>query len=299
MSADFVTVDAEPVDFRRDRWNRPLIGQPNGKPLPYTRCSSAASALEDRFALEQWAQRNVAFGLAHDTSLVARVLAVGGNPSTWGKAEKDAVKAIVADAQTTAKAHRAADIGTALHRLTEQLDLGEQFTPGPYAADLAAYQEALRLGGIVMHPQWCECRMVSDSLQMAGTADRLVTLAPSSPLRKALEVGDDEVVVSDLKTGGTVDFGALSYAAQLAAYSSGLLYDPVEDKRLPTPIINRKWGLIIHLPAGEGTCSLFKVDLVQGLMAAHLANGIRATRKQSRQWLKPLGVQTTATQGDS
>lgn len=287
----FATPDAVEVDFRRDRWNRPLIGQVDGsKPLPYTRCSSAAKAIEDTFNLEQWAQRNVAYGMAHDSSLVARVLAVGGNPSTWGRDEKAAVKEIVADAQTTAKAHRAADIGTAVHRLTEQVDRGEAVTPGPYAGDLAAYTEALRLGGVVTHPQWIEVRMVSDVLRMAGTADRLVTLAPSSPLRAALECGDDEAVVADVKTGSSVAFSALSFAAQLAAYASGLLYDPVTDRRQPTPVLNRKWGLVIHLPAGSGTCSLHKVDLVKGLAAAHLANAVRNVRTESKRWLSPLDV---------
>lgn len=294
MSATFATVDVPEVDFRRDRWNRPLIGQLDGsKPKPYTRCSSAAKAIEDTFALEQWAQRNVAYGMAHDSSLVARVLAVGGNPGTWSQAEKAAVKAVVADAQTTAKAHKAADIGTAIHRMTELADRGEAFTPGPYAADLAAYQQALLDGGVVTHPAWVECRIISDTLQMAGTADRIVTLAQHSPLRRALECRDDEAVIADIKSGGSVDFGALSFAAQLAAYASGCLYDPVADVRLPTPLLNRKWGLVIHVPAGSGTAALYKVDLVEGLRAAHLANAIRHTRKASKGWLKPAMTTTT------
>lgn len=284
----FATVDAEPVDFRRDQYGRPLIGQVDGsKPIPYTRCSSAAKAIEDTFNLEQWAQRNVAYGLAHDPSLVARVLAVGGNPRTWGKSEKDAVKAVVADAQTAAKAHSAADIGTAVHRLTEQVDRGEAVTAGPYAGDLGAYTQALVDGGVVTHPAWIECRMVCDELKMAGTADRLVTLTRDSVLRRFLDMRDAEAIVGDVKTGTSVDFGALSFAAQLAAYANGQLYDPVADVRLPTPVLNTRWGLVIHLPAGSGECSLYRVDLVEGLRAAHLANAIRNTRKASKAWLKP------------
>lgn len=288
-------------DFRRDRYGRPLIGQLDGsKPLPYTRCSSAAKAIEDRFNLEQWAQRNVAFGLAQDSSLIARVLAVGGNPSTWGKAEKDAVKAVVADAQTAAKAHKAADIGTALHSLTERADRGEAVVAGVYAPDLAAYAQVKIDGGIVTHPQWLECRMVCDEVRMAGTADQIVTLTQDSILRRELAKRDidlrpDEALIADKKTGGSVDFGALSFSAQLAAYANGWLYDPATDTRLPTPLINRALGLVIHLPAGEGRCDLYLVDLVEGLKACHLSNEIRDVRRRSKRWLTPAPTQGATT----
>lgn len=285
----FATPETVAVDFRRDRWNRPLIAQVDGsKARPYTRFSSAAKALEDRFNLEQWAQRNVAFGMAHDPSLVATVLGIGGTPYTWGKAEKDRVKDVVGRAQNVAQSHRRADEGTAVHEMTERNDRGELVTAGPYEPDLAAYRHELQRAGVVVWPQWIECRMVSDSLQMAGTADRIVSLAPWSPLLRDLEHDPDEALIADVKTGRSLDFGGLSIAAQLAGYASGVLYDPLAEVRLPTPRLNRRWGLVIHLPAGEGRCDLYKADLVNGLAAAHLANAIRETRKVSKQWLAQI-----------
>lgn len=277
----------EGTDFRRDGYGRPIVGQPDGKAIAYTRSSTAAKAIEDDYNLNQWAQRNVAYGLAHDASLAARVLAVGGSPSTWGKDEKAKVGEVVEAAHTAAKAHARADIGTAVHKMTEDDDRGLPISPGPYLPDIEAYRERKAALGIITHAEWIECRMVSDILRMAGTADRIVTVTEDSPLRRWMHE-DDEALISDLKTGRSVDFGGLSMAAQLAAYASGHLYDPREDVRLPTPRLSKVCGLIIHLPAGEGRCTVYRADLVKGLAAAHLANAVRATRTASKRWLQPV-----------
>ena len=49
-----------------------------------------------------------------------------------------------------------------------------------------------------------------------------------------------------------VDYGALGWSAQLAAYAHSQLYDVDKGERLPTPPIDKTTGLIIHLPAGKG-----------------------------------------------
>ena len=125
MSAVEELLAAESVvaDYRRDRWDRPLIVPAGGgKAIGYTRASGAAKVIEDTFGLDMWARRNVAYGLALDASLVARVLAVGGNPSTWDDASKKEIARVVEDAAAVAQAHKAANIGTAVHRLTERAD---------------------------------------------------------------------------------------------------------------------------------------------------------------------------------
>lgn len=264
----------EPADFKRDRWGRPSIMQPDGKRKSYTRCSSAAKTIEDTYNLTLWSKRNVAYGLAHDASLVARVLAIGGEPSTWDKVAKDAVNEIVSAAEAVAKAHKAADIGTAVHRLTEQLDRGEPVTGGIYQPDLDAYRMAMDAAGFdVAH---IECRMVNDELEMAGTADRIVSRRTGGH------------AIADVKTSATVDFGGLGWAAQLAAYAGGLLYDCAAEQRLDTPDLDITVGYIIHLPAGQGRCAVYEVDLEGGLAAARLANEVRAIRKVSKGWLRPL-----------
>lgn len=267
----------EPKDFKRDRWGRPHIMQPDGKRIAYTRCSSAAKTIEDTYNLERWDNRNIAFGMSYDASLVARVLAIGGDPASWNKDEKDAVNDIVEAARSVAKAHKAADIGTAVHRLTHRIDRGEDVHGGPYQADLDAYRAAMTAAGLTCHPEWIECRMVNDELRMAGTADRIVKVV-------------ERHRIADVKTGASIDFGGLGWTAQGAAYAGGLLYDTELEERLSTPDIDQQIGYIIHLPAGQGRCAIYEMDLVAGLAAAKLANEIRATRKASKTWITPLQI---------
>jgi hypothetical protein len=222
-----------------------------------------------------WARRNVAFGMARDPSLIARVLAVGGDPAVWDQGAKRAMDRVHGDAGTVAQAHRGADIGSAVHQMTERVDRGESVVAGPYEADINAYTDALIAAGLSTDPRYVECRLVCDALEMAGTADRL--------LRRA----DGSWVVADLKTGATVDYGGLGWSAQLAAYAHSDLYDPTDDSRTPTPPLDKVVGIIIHLPAGQGTCTLYELDLAAGYRAAVLANEVRNIRRESRRWISP------------
>jgi hypothetical protein len=277
--------DPPVLDFKRDRWGRPLIvPAKGGKAKPYTRSSSAAKTIEDTYNLELWARRNVAFGMAVDASLVARVLAIGGDPGSWNESQRKAVAQVVTDAENAAQAHKAADIGSAVHKLTERVDLGEIVPAGPYEADIQAYVNALIVAGLaVTH---VECRMVCDSLEMAGTADRLV------------QDDDGNARIADIKTGRSVDFGGLGWGAQLAAYAHGELYDVETDQRIATPQLDTEVGYIIHLPAGQGRCTIYEVDLVAGYKAAQLANEIRAIRKASKTWISPLVAEVRGTSAD-
>ncbi len=266
-----------PADFIRDQWQRPLVVPAGGdRPRPYTRASSAAKTIEDTYNLEMWARRNVAFGMARDPSLIARVLAVGGDPGTWDQSAKREVDRIHADAGTVAQAHKGADIGTAVHRLTEMLDRGISVVAGPYADDLTAYTNALIAAGLTTDAEYVECRLACDALEMAGTADRLVRRA------------DGRWFVADIKTGATIDYGALGWSAQLAAYAHSDLYDPTTTSRKPTPALDKTVGIIIHLPAGQGVCTLYQLDLVAGYRAAQMANEVRNIRREARRWIGPM-----------
>jgi hypothetical protein len=259
--------DGAVVEVKRDRWGRPII---DGKGR--TRASSVAKPLEDTYNLEQWHRRNVAYGVATDSSLVARILAIGGDPADWSKDDKKAIDEVITAANTAAKSHRRADIGTALHRLMERVDQGEDVNAGPYAADIDAYRRAMDEAGLIALPEFVEVFMYNADADTAGTCDNIA-------LRRGRHV------VADKKTGGTVDFGALGFSAQLAAYAGGVIWDPATDKPLPTPDIDQDTGYIIHVPAGEGRCNIYEVDLTGGREAIKLANAVRQIRSRSRKWL--------------
>jgi hypothetical protein len=286
MAVDtFTTVDEwdQPAvdDFRRDHNKWPLIMQPDGIRIAYRRCSKAAKEVEDTFNLERHDNRNIAYGMAYDSSLVARLIALGGDPSTWDWPTKEKVHDICDGARVTAKAHKGADIGTAVHHLTHRLDRGEDVIAGPYQADLEAYRATMVGHGLECPQEYIECRIVNDLLRMAGSADRIVQV-------------DGIYRIADIKTGATIDFGGLGWAAQLAAYAGGLLYDVATEQRIPTPPIDQQVGYIIHLPAGQGRCDIYEVDLVAGHRAAELANEIRAIRKDSKKWITPKSTWVAA-----
>lgn len=267
------------ADFKRDRWGRPLIMQADGKRKPYTRASSATKAIDDTWNLDQWDRRNVAYGLTHDASLVARMLAIGGDPATWDKKAKEAVGKIVDDARTVAKAHKGADIGTAVHRIIERRNRGEDVDAGPYTADVEAYHEALDACGLRILPQFLEVHLVCDELELAGSADNIL-----------YRDRDGAHVIADLKTGATVEYGVLGFAGQLAAYANGCLYDVEREERQATPELDDAVGYIVHLPAGEGRCTIYELDLVQGYRAARIARHARVAQKDAKRWLTPCST---------
>lgn len=272
MTDLFVSVTSTPVkDFKRNGRGQPVITLPDGsKTAAYNRPSSWGKKIEDMYGINQWEKRCIVAGFARTPSLIARTVAIQADPKLWSKADKDALNVIADEAKTAARANQAADIGTALHTLTERADLGEDLSdlPEPFAADIAAYRAGMERHGLVTYPEWVEVRMVCDELKLAGTADRLVT-TPTRPVPH----------VFDLKTGESIELAALGYAVQLAIYAHSHVYDVATGQRHDT-MCDRTVAYIGHLPAGQGKFSLHEVDIVAGWEAAMLAADIDRWRKR-------------------
>jgi hypothetical protein len=225
---------------KRDRWGRPLIIPPDGgKPKGYTRCTTFAGVLEDQYNLTKWKQRQTAVGVAGRPDLILSVNA--------HRDDKEALDGLVEDAMTAAKAHAAADIGTAIHKLSEFVDRGEPLPPIPaeYVADLLAYREAMSRFEIL----GIERFTVLDELKIGGTHDRTV----------GYEGGR---YVFDLKTGD-IKWGALKIAIQLAVYAHSKLYDINTGERAPLDV-DQDRAIVGHLPAGTGQMTLHWVDISAG-----------------------------------
>jgi hypothetical protein len=262
------TADGPP----RDRYGRPMVVPPEGgKPRPYQRATTFAGILEDTYALSRWQQRMTAIGLATDPSLVK---AVAANPG-----DKAHVQQVVDLAMEAAKAGAAARTGTALHRLTEQVDRGE-LTPGGIAdpadrADVEAYLRATeRIGWLDV-----EGFGVVDGLDVAGTWDRVGRLANGG------------VVIADLKTG-SVEYGMQKIAVQLALYAHALPYDWTTATRSNHPAgLDLDRAVVIHLPAGQAECRLIDVDIAAGWDAVPLTLAVkdwRARRDLARDHADPV-----------
>ena len=242
------------VIIERDRYGRPMVVPPEGgMAIPYTRTTTVAGSLDDGHALVAWKLRMAAAGLSMRPDLLLAVSAA--------REDKLMMDKLVDDSIDAAGGTQAATIGTALHALTEKLDRGQELgvIPHDYVADIQAYEQATKNFENINIEQFC----VLDKFKIAGTPDRVVRYK-------------GELFISDLKTG------SISYphkiAMQLAVYANGLPYDPATTTRGTWGNVNTKKGIIVHLPAGGGECTLHFVDIAQGWKAIQLAMKVRTWR---------------------
>ncbi|MFE2104295.1 hypothetical protein ACFXAF_00215 [Kitasatospora sp. NPDC059463] len=251
--------------------------------------------IEDKTSLASWGKRMTLVGAARQPSLLTGLREL--NPaSREGRAALDLA---VGRAVEVSGANDRREQGTHLHLLSEFVDRGEALPASASAADLAdmaAYKIATSAFEVVAVEQF----VVIDALGVGGTADRVLRYRGPGPDGGFV----DGLFIGDLKTG-SVEYGGLKMAAQLAVYAHGEIYDhavhPVDQgdakalaawKRTevspssaaaaytPLPRVSRDWGIIIHLPAGEARCTLYWADLRLGWEAARLALDIRRMRSR-------------------
>jgi hypothetical protein len=253
-----VTV-SEAVEIPRDQWGRPLIiPLGGGQPVPYTRASTLAKALDDQSNLMKWKQRKTAEGLVRRPDLITRAAGAlaNGDPDTdWPT--KKALNAICTEATEAAGASTGASSGTGLHALTQAIDAGREpeFIPEQARPRLEAYRKAMAPYQVLD----IETFVVNDTIRAAGTFDRLVRCS------------DGRVRVADVKSGKSEADYPLATAMQIAIYSHGNRYDPATGVRTGLDgALDRDTGLLIHLPASGG-CQVIPLDLRKGWDAAQVA----------------------------
>ena len=177
--------------------------------------------------------------------------------------DKGLINAHMEEAMDAAGASKAATIGTALHALTERLDLGQELgeVPAQWVPDIKAYEEATKMFKHIFIEQFA----VLDKYKIAGTPDRIVEYK-------------GELFVADLKTG-RIDHPH-NIAMQLAIYANALPYDTDTGHRGSWGGVNKEKAIIIHLPKETGTCKLVFVDIKEGWKGIEYAMKVRKWRDQ-------------------
>ncbi|SNS50786.1 hypothetical protein [Actinacidiphila glaucinigra] len=288
-------VDLTPAStVPRDGWDRPLvIPKQGGKPKALTRTTTFIDCIEDKSAISDWKARMTLVGAMKRPSMLDVVKQLDPeNPD-----DKRKLNALAEQAQDISGANVKREKGTHLHTLSEYVDRGEALpagTPVNDLRDMTAYMGAT----VEFTVKGVEKFVVVPELGTGGTFDRTLEYAGPGPDGERVE----GLFIGDLKTG-SVQYGALKMAAQLAVYSRGEFYDytrfpvdPADRKAFaawkkrevpadeaatayrPMPEVSQKWGIIINLPSGSGECTLHWVDLEIGWAAAKLAKEIRAMR---------------------
>jgi len=253
------------ADFTRDRWGRPLIIPPDGgKAIAYGRFSSHGSVLEDKFALEKWKIRTSAIGLTKRSDLFAQLAACPPEDSKR-------IDEIMSQALEAGGGSVGANLGTALHEFTQRVDLGEitlDEISEPWRSDVEAYLHALGAHNLGVIRELIEVNLVNDELQLAGTADRFYHSTRG-------------VICADIKTGKQISKNPLAYAVQLAAYANSMLYDIETGERQPiAEELELRTGYIVHIPANQGRCDIYEVDLMEAMAAARLASTVKRWQKR-------------------
>lgn len=250
---------------QRDRWGRPLLIPPGGgEREPYTRVTTLAGTIEDASTLTKWQMRMVAKGLSSRSDLHALVSTLDPDK------DKAKLNAVCEDAKEAAAASRAANWGTAVHSMLEAIDAG---TPPDVLAseikqDVIAYLKLRkRMGfGVVAIEKF----VANPTIKVAGTADRFIDI-------------DGHTYVADIKTG-SVKYGQVKMAAQLALYAISHPYDTATDQWGDSMDVDTGTGYILHVPHGQGTAAMYPVDLSVGYQAIKASLNVRQLRKQ-----QPIG----------
>lgn len=267
----------------------------------YARASSYGEVIEDRYLIHRRELRGVVYGMGRREDLLLSAQAVRAFTEPDDKAlaaeYRTELQRIASDAMSAAGLDLAAARGTALHKLSERKDRGDDLSflgPKAYAA-LDQWRRLLGGFEILGTEQFVVC----DELGAAGTYDRL--LSPLAPLPvivpvdgamtqvAVIEPGD--TVVADLKSGSSTKHFGPTYAVQQWIYASGSPYAHVSDEDAANGENGRgawpgsraprlDWALIPHVPLDHPEdAGLLWVNLARGRQLAELSRDIRAARK--------------------
>lgn len=272
---------------RRDRWGRYLLPDPAGMETTWQRVTTFARYAADDYNLGLWKQRQVARGLASRPDLIAVVASTADPDSAEGK---KTLNQACKDAMSAAASSAGANMGTALHAWTEQVDRGDTPTiPAPWDADIAAYSAQLASHGVTVLKEWIETVVTLDGLGVAGTLDRVV------------EIGGRHYI-ADVKTGKDPAAFPHDICVQLACYAnSDRAHRAVGGEWIPEPMIDvdKDRALVIHLPPGERRCELVWFDIAAGWEGASTSAAVRNWQKRKAVSLTtPFSVETPSLPGN-
>lgn len=262
------TLPSKP-DVERDGYGRYLLPHPEtGKRRAWQRTTTFTKMASDTFNLTQWQMRNVAKGIAARDDLRASV----GPLDIRSDAQK--LNELCEQAKEAAGGNAAANLGTALHTMTEGVDeTGSYDDVSPeYVQRIRQYRAALVVNGISILPDMIERVIVNTTYEVGGKFDRVVKLA------------DGTYAVFDLKTGRTLAYGQNEIAIQLAAYADGFNSHGVFDLERkvwtdPGFKVRTDIAIVAHLPADGDGCVLHSVDLESGRRGAQVCMQVRDYRK--------------------
>lgn len=267
--------DPEEEEVKHDRWGRYLLPSPyTGNQRPHTRVTTFARTILDSYALNQWEKRMVAKGMSLRPDLVelASSLEVSGPKKDEDKSHLDK---LVEKAKDAAGGNVAAHRGTSIHSFSEKIDAAQisvQDVPERQRPDLIAYQECMKAHQLTIVPELLERIVCLPQYEVAGRLDKVVLESDGTP------------VIADVKSGQDLSHKGkrLEIAIQLACYAHGINTSGVRNLKKRTwesvPKVREDYALVIHIPAGSGSCEILAIDIRSGWEAVKLCAEVRDRR---------------------
>jgi hypothetical protein len=262
-----------------DGWGRYKLPSPTtGRPTGYTRATTVASTLDDTYNLSRWSRRETvrhvltAAGAAGES---ARLFA--GLQDALDAGDKGAVDSVLDAIDDLGGGKDAAELGTAVHAWLEAVDVGQILpadVPPQFQPYVTSYRRVLARYGMTPVPEYVERVVLNDSGEetIAGTLDRVVRLP------------NGELVLADVKTSKTLEYGYLSHAVQLALYGHASWMLKTDGTGWePMPTLNRDYAVILHVPSDQPErAEAVTMDLAYGLASATVALDARRRRKEAK-----------------
>jgi hypothetical protein len=274
------------TELEFDRWGRYKLKHPEtGKVQSFTRATTFAKSISDTFALSQWSQRMVLKGAALRLDIIAMA------HSLDVKQDKDKLNGLCEDAKSAAGNKVAANLGTALHSFSEAVDKGMPVEDVPTAQrdDIQAYATAMRTAGVLAVPELIERQTCLPAFEVAGTFDRVLDLNSIKPwfqdaiATAGFDLAGEALVIGDVKSGQDLQYGWNEIAIQLAIYALGVRNTGVWNKQTkswePPRPVRLDFAIVMHMPVGQKTCTLWALDLEEAMGAMELCRSVRRWRK--------------------
>jgi len=255
----------------RDRWGRYVLPHPEtGVEQGWTRATTFAKTMSDTYALHRWQERMVAKGLAMRPDILARI-------STTD--DKKTLDALCEEAKNAAGSKIGANLGTAVHNYTEQLDYGVELRsigiPSTIVGDVTSYGEALRVHGLSPIQEMIERVVVCTKYGVAGRLDRVLT--NKFAVGRWTEPG--KLFIGDVKTAANIGYSWLEVAMQLALYANADYQWDIKTRTFtPMPEIDLHEAIVMHVPVQQARTDLYRIDIKTGWEYVELAAQIRAAR---------------------
>lgn len=243
----------------------------------FVRATSHAKTLDDSTALTDWRLRGTVLGLARNPELLDR-LNIGDidHLSELDFGSKLSLSSVSNAAMRAVGGDDGSDFGTKLHGYLQAVLEGVltlQEVPEMLRPYLKVLFAAMRHHGLSFVQGMVERTVFIPATGMVGTLD-FMAMTP-----------DGDLVIGDLKTSSSIDFGWLAIAIQLAQYANAQMMLSWDGTRWEAmPAVSKVYALVASVPKDEPSamCRIYVVDLQLGTEMMALATRVQAIHEAAR-----------------